>query len=350
MSQLACDTSLLLDALHCQNNASRPPIWLMRQAGRYMPSYQALRRKYSLLEMFRNAELITQVTLKPLQQLGTDAAIIYSDILIILDMLGIGWDVEAGIGPVIFQPLSSPEDVSRLTIRPAEEALPFLRQGLQEVCKQTSVPVIGFCGAPFTIASYLIEGRPSRELTKTKQWMLREPESFHQLLELLAEAAIQVLNLQISAGASAVQIFDSWANSLAHVQFREFSLRYLQKIIRGLQDPTIPVIKFCRGSSVFAEEICSLQSETSRLAISLDWNSDIGKMRSVVPSSIALQGNLDPSILYADKRTIQRESERILRCMQNDKGFVFNLGHGVLPDTPFDHVKFLVDYVKQWTL
>jgi uroporphyrinogen decarboxylase len=324
----------------------------MRQAGRYMPSYQALRRKYSLMEMFRNPDLITEVTLMPLQQLGTDAAIIYSDILILLDMLDIAWDVEAGIGPVIFQPLTSPTDITRLRLRPAEEVLPFLRQGLQEVCKLTAVPVIGFCGAPFTVASYLIEGGPKsgsgRELTKTKQWMLREPESFHNLLELLAEAAIQVLNLQISAGASAVQIFDSWAINLAPLQFREFSLRYIQKIIRGLQHTHVPIIKFCKGASVFAEEICTLHADASQLVISLDWNSHIHKMRSIVPSTIALQGNLDPSILYADPTVIRRETAHILDSMQGDRGFIFNLGHGILPDTPYDHVKFLVDYVKQW--
>lgn len=331
--------TLILDALKGQNH-SRAPVWLMRQAGRYMASYRAIRQKYSFLEMCHQPELITQVTLLPIETFGMDAAILFSDILVVAEAMGLGLQIEDGVGPIITRPIRDVEDIRSLPA-PDMAKLDFVRKGIENVKPMLKVPLLGFCGAPFTVASYLIEGGTSRDHKKTKQWMMRDPDSFHLLLKKIADWSIAYLNLQIAAGIDALQIFDSWAYVLAHAQFREFSLAYLEYILNGINP--IPVILFCRGSSVFAPQL----AEIKPAAISLDWNCDITAMRAHIPSTIALQGNLDPMILYAPHQTIRREVNTILDGMANDKAFIFNLGHGLLPDIPEDAVRVLVDCVKE---
>jgi uroporphyrinogen decarboxylase len=336
---------LLIQALKCQNT-SRPPVWLMRQAGRHMPAYRALRQKYSFLEMCHHPELIAEVTLLPILTYGVDAAILFSDILVIPEALGLGLHFEEKLGPIIERPIVYHKDIDELPLPNDLSALHYVYQGIKQTKAHLQVPLIGFCGAPFTVASYMIEGKTSRELKKTKQWMLSNPESFHYLLRKIADWSIAYLNLQIEAGVQAIQIFDSWANALAHQQFREFSLSYLQYILEGLKDPSIPVILFCRGSSIFASQLAEIQPS----AISLDWNCDITQMRPTIPYSIALQGNLDPDILYAPKNTLEKEINRILDGMEGDKGFIFNLGHGIFPDVPEESVRILVECVKKRAL
>lgn len=335
---------LLLQALRCQNK-SRPPVWLMRQAGRYMPAYRALREKYSFLELCHHPDLITEVTLLPIQTFDLDAAILFSDILLIPEALGVGLHFAETGGPVIERPLNYPRDIDDLP-PPDLSKFAFISQAIRQLKQQLAVPLIGFCGAPFTVASYMIEGRTSRDFKKTKRWMLSNPDSFHQLLKLIADWSVQYLNLQIEAGAAVIQIFDSWAHTLAYPQFREFSLSYLRYMMEGLSNPTIPVILFCRGSSVFAPQL----AEIKPAAISLDWNCDITQMRSVVPIPIALQGNLDPDFLSAPKTTLEKEVNRILDGMEGDPGFIFNLGHGIHPDASEDAVRTLVDCVKKRSL
>lgn len=333
-------TNLLLDALHCRNQG-RAPVWLMRQAGRYMSEYRALRTKHSFLEMCHNPELIAEVTQLPIHAFGMDAAILFSDILVIPEALHVGLRFDDGIGPVIERPLNESADVDALPMIDMRDALEYVAKGIQLLRPQLKVPLIGFCGAPFTVASYMIEGKSSRDLRKTKQWMLRDPVSFHKLLDRLADHSIDYLEMQIEAGVQAVQIFDSWAGVLGHVQFREFSLAYLEKIVRRIK-PKVPVILFCRGSSVFAPQL----AEIAPSAISLDWNCDLAEMRRRIPSSIAFQGNLDPDILYAPLPLLRKEVTHLLKIMHGDPGYIFNLGHGVTPEVPVDAVKVLVECVK----
>lgn len=332
--------TLLLEALQCRNTA-RPPIWLMRQAGRYMASYRALRSKYSFLEMCHHPDLIRQVTMLPVEQFDMDAAILFSDILVIVEAMGRGLRFEENQGPIIERPIVSVEDIDSIGA-PDLSKLSYVEAGIKQLKPQLKVPLIGFCGAPFTVASYMIEGGTSRELKKTKQWMLSRPEEFHRLLKKIADWSIPYLDMQVKAGVQALQIFDSWANYLAHKQFREFSLYYLDYMLKGLKNRSTPVILFCRGSSVFARDLAEIQPR----GISLDWNCDLSSMRQVVPTSIALQGNLDPSILLAPSKAIKEEATRLLNSMKRDRGYIFNLGHGITPDVPEDAVKVLVECVK----
>lgn len=333
---------LVLQALSCKNRA-RAPVWIMRQAGRYLPEYRAIRAKHSFLEMCHTPELAAEVTMLPINLLGMDAAILFSDILVIPEALGVGLRFDDGVGPIIERPLRSAADVEALPRPHIPEALDYVAKAIKLLRSQLKVPLLGFSGAPFTVASYMIEGGSSRDLKRIKQWMLRDPKSFHQLLNHITDCTVAYLNMQVEAGAQALQVFDSWANFLGNAQFREFSLHYLQRILKGIKDPSIPVILFCRGSSVFAEQL----AEIAPAAISVDWNGDITKIRSVIPSKIALQGNLDPDILYASHDVIAKEVKKILNGMQGDPGYIFNLGHGIHPDVPVDAVKVLVDTVQQ---
>ncbi|MBA3817228.1 MAG: uroporphyrinogen decarboxylase [Parachlamydiaceae bacterium] len=331
---------LLLQALKCRNQG-RAPVWLMRQAGRYMPEYRALRTKYSFLEMCHNPELVAEVTLLPIRSFGMDAAILFSDILVIPEALQVGLRFDDGVGPIIERPLNTAADVDALPAVNMREALNYVAEGIALLRPQLDVPLLGFCGAPFTVASYMIEGKSSRDLRKTKEWMLRDPISFHKLLDRLADDAIDYLLMQADAGVQAVQVFDSWAGVLAPGQFREFSLAYLEKIVRKVES-RVPVIVFCRGSSIFAPELAEIQPS----AISLDWHCHPSKVRQALPQNIALQGNLDPDILYAPLPVIRKEVTNLLKSMQGDPGYIFNLGHGITPGVPVEAVRELVDCVK----
>ncbi len=332
--------SRFLSALSAKN-VGRPPIWVMRQAGRYLPEYRALRQKYSFLTLAHTPELAAEITLQPIRRFGMDAAILFSDILVIAEAFGVGLAIEEGVGPLIERPLHSSVDVARLQVPAVEEALSYVRSAIDILGKELSVPLLGFCGAPFTVASYMIEGKSSRDLKKTKQWMLRDPASFHALLEKIAEASIAYLNMQAAGGVACVQIFDSWANSLAPAQFREFSLKYLQKMVERV---TCPVLLFCRGSPLFVEEL----AKTGARGIALDWSGDVAVARKRVAHTV-LQGNLDPMVLYAPKQTIQKETRCLLESMRHDTAYIFNLGHGVLPDTPLESMETLVDTVQSFS-
>jgi uroporphyrinogen decarboxylase len=330
-----------MDALHCRNHNVRPPVWLMRQAGRYMSEYRALRAKYSFLEMCHQPELIAEVTQQPLHAFGMDAAILFSDILVIPEALGVGLRFEDRLGPIIERPISSYIDVVNLPKIDIKSALNYVAQGIKLLRQSLNVPLIGFCGAPFTLASYMIEGKTSRDLRKTKQWMLRDPASFHLLLDRLADEAITYLEMQIEAGVEAIQVFDSWAGVLSHSHFCEFSLAYLKKIVDKIKSK-VPVILFCRGSSVFAQDL--VQANPS--AISIDWNARLRDLRTFIPFSIAIQGNLDPDLLYAPLPQLRKEVNSLLHSMKGDPGYIFNLGHGITPEVPVEAVKELVDCVK----
>lgn len=326
----------LLDALHYRNQG-RPPIWLMRQAGRYMPEYRALREKYSFLDMCRQPELIREVTLQPLSAFDLDAAILFSDILVLFQPFGVSVTFEEQIGPVL-EPKTHLEKIDPEQIT---HTLSYVKKGIHLLKNELKVPLLGFAGAPFTLASYLIEGRTSRDWHKTKQLMFCKPKEFHELLDTLADAVIVYLKMQIEAGVDAIQIFDSWAHCLAMPQFKEFSLRYLEKIINALPQE-IPKIVFCRGSSIFAPELVSIKPH----CISVDWNADLSALR--IPAPIAVQGNLDPAVLMGDTSTIKRETLRILQSMENHPGYIFNLGHGITPQIQPKAVATLVETVRNF--
>lgn len=313
----------------------------MRQAGRYMPEYRALRSKYSFLEMCHTPEIAAEVTQLPIRAFGMDAAILFSDILVVAEAFDVGLRFEEGAGPLIESPLSLAKDVEALPVPSIRKKLDYVSQAIQGVKPQLKVPLIGFCGAPFTVASYMIEGCSSRDLKKTKKWMLANPDSFHSLLQKITNATIDYLKMQVAAGVDAIQIFDSWANVLADQQFKEFSLAYQKKILDVIRDQ-IPVILFCRGSSVFARQM----AEIKPAGVSLDWNCHLPTIRKSISETVALQGNLDPDILYAPNDVIRREVRRLLNEMRNDSGYIFNLGHGIFPDIPVDAVKTLVEEVQ----
>lgn len=332
--------SLFLKALNCQNEG-KPPVWLMRQAGRYLPEYRRLKEKYSFLQMCHTPELIVQVTKLPIDTFHLDAAILFSDILVIPEAFGLGLSFEDTKGPIIHRPIVTTDDVAALIQPDISTSLNYVQEGIKQLVKELNVPLIGFAGAPFTVASYMIEGGSSRDLKKTKQFMMRHPESFHQLLSKITSSTIDYLNMQIKAGVHALQIFDSWANFLSDSHFKEFSLTYLNKILLGLKSNT-PVILFCRGSSLVAP----LLADIKPAGISIDWQANLSALRKIIPQNIALQGNLDPDILYGPHDFIRKEVKTLVNSMKNDPAFIFNLGHGMLPDMSPDAVKVLVDAVR----
>ena len=330
---------LFLDALTCSNKSGKIPLWLMRQAGRYLVEYQVLRKKYAFLELCQTPELIVEVTKMPIDIFDFDAAIVFSDILLIAEELGFTLTFEEGAGPHLTPTLDGPKDVQRLQGHILEPQN-YLTHAIRLLKKELNVPLIGFAGAPFTLASYLIEGKSSKNYRKTKKWLLQDPESFHALLELLSSYTIEHLNRQIDAGVDAVQIFDSWAHILACSEFLEFSVRYLEKILRGIKP--CPVIVFCKGIGAFYPEITPIQPA----CISFDTQANLPRMRKEIGSSIAIQGNIDPDILLTDPQTVRRHVQKHLDVMKDDPGFILNLGHGILPQSTRENVQALVDCCK----
>ena len=332
---------LFLRALSCES-VERPPVWLMRQAGRYLPEYRTIRDGHSFREMVYTPEVAAEVTLQPLRRFDFDAAILFSDILVVSEVLGLSFDLKPGVGPVFERTVRTANEVEELPILDVEEVLGPIFKTIGLLKTQLTVPLIGFCGGPFTVASYLVEGGSSRDLKVTKQWMFRDGEGFHSLLKKITDVSITYLHKQVDAGVDVLQIFESWAQFLAYPQFREFSLYYLSKIIEALRPRKVPIIFFCRGSSVFASDLAELEPT----AISLDWQCHLPAMRKQIPRSIALQGNLDPDILYAPKETIKKEVRALLEGMEGSRGYIFNLGHGMKPDFDPEAVHVLVEAVR----
>lgn len=323
----------------------RPPVWMMRQAGRFMKEYWDIKNKYSFLEMCKTPEIAADVTMLPVDLLGIDAAILFSDILVTAEAMGGDLSFTQGVGPKFANPVRSQADIDRLDTQVVHK-LQYVADAIKVIQGRLngSIPLIGFAGAPFTVMSYLVEGGSSRDFKLTKLFMHNEPEMAHQLLSKIATVTADYLNLQIAAGVNAIQIFDSWAQALAWDDYKEFSHKYISEIISKLNRKDIPVISFCKGSSVFAP----LMAEAKPDVISIDWNVDLLDIKKRLPANIAVQGNLDPHILYADKKVIKERIHRLFDRMRDEKGFIFNLGHGIMPDIPFDNVKYAVDLIKEW--
>lgn len=333
-----CGGFMFLQALEGKNYAGRPPVWLMRQAGRYMHEYQALRKRYDFLTLCHTPELICEVTQLPITAFGFDAAILFSDILLIVEALGFRLRFDEEIGPIIENPIEQGQQIQLQDVVPKMD---FVLQGILLAKKSLSVPLIGFAGAPFTVASYLIEGKSSRDLRKTKKWLLEDPKSFSQIIDTLTDATIKYLNAQIEAGCDALQLFDSWAMYLGFEQFEQFVAKPIERILKSLKK--CPVIVFSRSSASFATALQKLGAT----AISLDWQCDIKEMRKKLPDT-CLQGNLDPDILLTNPQTVVKETRTLLDKMKNDPAFVCNLGHGVLKETARENVEALVACVKSY--
>jgi len=324
----------------------RTPVWFMRQAGRYMPEYRALREKHTLLTLCRTPELAVEVTLQPIDALGVDAAILFSDLLLPLEPLGIPFDFKAGEGPVIERVVRSADDVSRLrrfepreALRVVLEAIRLLRRALDG-----RVPLIGFAGAPFTLASYAIEGGHSNNFAATKSLMYQDAPAWHRFASLLAELMGDYLRAQVEAGAQAVQVFDSWVGALSLADYREFVLPHVRTLFERLKGLDVPTIHFGTGTGHLLEA----QREGGGDVIGLDWRTplDTGWKRL---EGAAVQGNLDPTLLFAPRERLLAGVDDVLAQAGGRPGHVFNLGHGILPGTPVENVKAVVEHVHART-
>ncbi len=331
----------------CQRKvASYTPIWLMRQAGRYMKEYRALRKKYSFLEMCKNPQLAAEVTLQPIGQLRVDAAIIFADILLPLEPMGIELEFAKDEGPVFHHPIREMKQIERLRIIEPEGDLPFLMEAIGIVRKELDgkIPLIGFSGAPFTLASYIIEGGHSKNYILTKGMMYQNPQAWDRLMEKLSEVLIRYLNAQIRSGVQAVQLFDSWVGCLSPTDYERYVLPHSKRVIDGV-DRSVPLIHFGTTTSTLLEGMKKAGGDV----IGVDWRVDLGEAWSRIGYDVAIQGNLDPVVLLSSIDVIKKEAKRILDRAGNRPGHIFNLGHGILPNTPVENVAALVDTVHEYS-
>jgi len=328
----------------------RTPIWMMRQAGRYLPEYRASRQDAgSFMDLCMNPELACEVTIQPLDRYPLDAAILFSDILTIPDAMNLGLYFETGEGPKFKKIVRTEKDVADLPVVNTSKDLSYVTDAVSTIRKELNgrVPLIGFSGSPWTLATYMVEGGSTKDFRHVKAMMYDTPEIMHELLRKLAESVTDYLNAQIKAGAQAVQIFDTWGGVLSHAAYQEFSLKYMQQIVDGLirenEGRKVPVILFTKGAGQWLE----MMADTGCDALGLDWTTDIGQARRRVGNQVALQGNMDPSVLYAQPERIREEVANILAAYGEGTGHVFNLGHGIHQFVDPDHAKAFVEAVVE---
>jgi uroporphyrinogen decarboxylase len=325
----------------------RPPVWMMRQAGRYLPEYRAVRERADFLTMVRTPELAAEVTLQPVDHLSVDAAIIFSDILVVPQAMGMRLSVEDGVGPRFHKPLRTQADFQRLRDINPDDELGYVLEAVRLVRGELSgkVPLIGFAGGPWTLLSYMVEGGGSKSFSQAKRLLLEDSSRAHALLSRLARAVGSFLVAQVRAGAQAVQLFDSGSGALGPADFSEFALPYLAEAARMARTAGVPVIVFCPGSGWALEEIAN---STSADVIGVDWQTDAAEARRRLPASeVALQGNLDPCWLYGSPSEIRERTHRMLEAF-GGIGHIANLGHGILPDVPVAHAQAFVQAVRGW--
>jgi len=333
-----------------QEPVDRTPIWIMRQAGRYLPEYRATRQKAgSFLDLCTNPDLACEVTLQPLERFDLDAAILFSDILTVPDAMGLGLYFAEGEGPRFERPVRSEADVARLGVPDPESELKYVMDAVRVIRRELDgrVPLIGFAGSPWTLATYMVEGSGSKEFAKVKAMMFDTPALMHKLLDVVARSVTAYLNAQVAAGAQAIMIFDTWGGVLTPADYQEFSLRYMSQIVDGLQRESegrkVPVILFTKNGGQWLDRIAATGCD----AAGVDWTMDLATARELVGDRIALQGNLDPSTLYASPDTIRAKVQAVLESYGRGGGHVFNLGHGIHQTIDPDHVKVLVDAVHE---
>lgn len=337
-------TSPFIDACFGRKTALTP-VWYMRQAGRYLPEYRQLKEKYTVLQICQTPELATQVALQPVDILGVDAAILFADIMI--PLLGVGVDLEIveNIGPVIKHPIRSLQDVNKLRELNPEADIPYLIKTIQLLRQELKnrVPLIGFSAAPFTLASYLVEGKPSRDFIQTKLLMYTQKPSWDLLMGKLTDMIIVYLKSQVAAGAQALQLFDSWVGCLSETDYREYVLPFTQRICDSLISDTVPLIHFGTNTATLLPLISSLKCQV----ISVDWRVRLDQAWGVIGHQKAIQGNLDPVLLLGDFSLVKKRVDELFALLPKRKGYIFNLGHGVLPNTPVENLIRLTDYVHQ---
>ncbi|OOF58472.1 uroporphyrinogen decarboxylase [Rodentibacter genomosp. 2] len=328
------------------------PVWMMRQAGRYLPEYKATRAQAGdFMSLCRNADLACEVTIQPLRRYDLDAAILFSDILTIPDAMGLGLSFGAGEGPKFAKPIESKSAVENLPIPDPEQELQYVMNAVRTIRRELngSVPLIGFSGSPWTLATYMVEGGSSKTFSKIKKMMYAEPQTLHLLLDKLAESVTLYLNAQIKAGAQSVMVFDTWGGVLGHREYLDFSLQYMHKIVDGLirenDGRRVPVTLFTKGGGLWLEAIANTGCD----AIGLDWTVNLAEAKARVGHKVALQGNMDPSVLYAPAERIEQEVRSILADFGEGSGHVFNLGHGIHQDVPENAPKVFVDAVHEYS-
>jgi uroporphyrinogen decarboxylase len=328
------------------------PLWMMRQAGRYLPEYLAVRAKEpDFLKFCHHVDLVTEVTLQPIDKFGFDAAILFSDILVVPEVMGVDLTIKPGAGPTLYEPVVTQAQVNALNADIAEgtahvyEAVRSIKKALND-----RVPLIGFAGSPWTVATYCVDGGSKTGFQRSKQLLYSDPTVMHALLQKLTDATIDYLKAQIDAGADAIQVFDSWGGVLSAAAYQTFSLDYMQQIVDALQayvktqDKEIPIILFTKGGGQWLPQIAA----TGAQGIGLDWTIDVSNAREIIGQQAALQGNLDPAVLRSTPEAIQSEVKRICEAAGNAPGFIFNLGHGIQKETPVENVYALVDAVHQY--
>lgn len=320
------------------------PVWFMRQAGRYQPTYRALRSRYRMLELARSPELIRDVTVRPVQELGVDAAILFSDIMMPLDAMGVRFDIQENVGPIVDEPIRRGEDVARLT-RFVPELVDYVFEGVRlTTAALADVPLIGFAGAPFTLASYLVEGGPSRTYRWTKELLWKDEAAFHALMAQLADMVVQYLTLQVQAGATALQVFDSWVGALSTEDYREAVLPVMREIFARLRPLDVPLIYFGVGTQHLLPDM----GRTGATVLGIDWRTPMHEARRLLGAEITLMGNLDPQRVVSGPGPTEAGARQILTSMRGDKRYIFNLGHGVPKETDPLVLQKLVSWIHQW--
>jgi uroporphyrinogen decarboxylase len=338
------DNMLYLDAIG-KKKVSRTPIWIMRQAGRYLPEYMKIRNKHDFMTVCKTPELATEVTLQPIRRFGFDAAILFSDILVIPEAMGQKLEFLKDHGPRLSPQILDHKDLENLRTEDLEDKLEYVAAAVSMIrgALDRDIALIGFSGSPWTLATYMIEGKPSKNFKYIKSMVYSNPDLLHKLLHALTEAVVRYLRMQVRAGAQALQVFDTWGGMLPPHLYPEFSGTYMKKIVDQLRDTGVPVTLFGRGGIELLRQL----TDSGASMLGVDWMTDMQEARNIAGASHALQGNLDPTALYGSHETIGREVRKVLEVFGGESGHVFNLGHGILPDIPIDNVQFLVDTVRE---
>ncbi|MBI2417486.1 MAG: uroporphyrinogen decarboxylase, partial [Ignavibacteriales bacterium] len=324
-----------------REDTERTPIWIMRQAGRYLPEYRAVRAKSDFLTMCKTPELAAEVTMQPVDIIGVDAAILFSDILVIPEAMGMYLELEEGKGPVFPTPIRDEAGIKALKKIDPNKDLKYVMDAIKLTLRELDgrVPLIGFCGAPWTLLTYMIEGKGSKTFSEVKKFVYTNPKLAHALLDKIAEACADYLSAKIEAGVHAVQIFDTWGGILSPKDFEEFSLPYITKVVQSVKRKKQPVIVFPKGAHASMKQVAKCGADV----IGIDWLVNIGKVREKVGKDVAIQGNMDPTVLYGPVEKIREEAVNVLKSFGRHNGHIFNLGHGILPDVDPAHAKALVD-------
>lgn len=326
-----------------QKKTSYTPVWFMRQAGRYLPAYKKLKGNINILDIIRTPELAAQIAMQPVEVLNVDAAVLYADIM--TPLLGIGVDLKIveNIGPVIKNPIQNTRHIEKLRGLEPQLDIPYLLKTISILRKELKVPLIGFSAAPFTLASYLIEGKPTRDFIKTKSLMYANPEAWHLLMKKLTELIIIYLQSQVTAGIQAIQLFDSWVGCLSEEDYQKYVLQYSKKIFNELKSEKIPTIHFGTNTAGMLQSFALVKSDV----VSIDWRMPLAKAWKEIKYKKAIQGNIDPVILLGDFEIIKKHVDELFESLPKQEGYIFNLGHGVLPATPVENLQRLTEYVHK---